>query len=99
MCTTGMVQNHSGAAVSCPLQANNLLQLQVSYTKQSAHSLAQHPQHPAPQSLDCWELDWQLPHHCPPCSLRPQVPQQLSQLLRAKKLINKVEKEEEEQAE
>lgn len=87
MCTTGMVQNHSGAAVSCPLQAN-LLQLQVSNTKQSAHSLAQHPQHQAPHSPGCWELSWQLPHHCPPCSLPSQVPQQLSQLLRAKKLIN-----------
>lgn len=94
--------------VSCPFQAINLLQLQMSNTKQPACHLppalhsqcqAQHPQHPAPQSPGCWELGWQLPHHCHPCSLPSQVPQQLSQLFSAKKLINEVKKEEEEQAE
>ena len=105
---TGVLQNHRGAAVSCPLQANNLLQMQMGNTKQSACHLppalhsqcqTQHLQHPVPQSPGCWEPGWQLPHHCPPCSLPSQVPQQLPQLLSAKKLINEVEKEEDEQAE
>lgn len=56
---------------------------------------AQQPK-PSAQQPKPWELGW-WPPHCSPGS--SQVPWQLSRLLSAKRLINEVEKEEEEQAE